>query len=617
MRPNYYRRRIILNWGLSARWIFRILCLVGIWFLAEEGFEKFKEIKARSYAVDLVEVAKKQLVNDRRDLAVISLRSAVDLSPECLPALRLLGQVLDENNDRRAMDCYRFVVFNKSILPGELANLGSGTSASAFFSDGENTELTGANFDFKSSANFAKGVSKDDVNRLIWAAVKYGESRIAIQVANMAARVWKQPALPDLIRAAIHQMEGNLVEQERDLRNAVARQENQETLSALSTFLMQQKDADTIHAAELGGIFQKMAALGEEIGRDALRTGIEMGIVPLSQREAWLRQYRNHPAADHASRLVADDLEMRLNPSLRQNIIQRVLDQSRSLTARSRLDSIKWLLAQNEPSAALTLMPLIEAIRDEEFFLLWLKVAGVAGNWKDVESALQLPENPLRPYQKLPLLAVAIGKRGDTSGMHEIFRKALQLTSKNPEELSSVLQGLLRMGEWNLFKSHAGVLFENPEFARKSLAQFESILAADRDASRFLALYEQAFESSFFSKDPLLIYKLDRLKILLGVPPSLEDQLARLLNDPNNQAFRMNCVLTLLKSGKKARAVYEFSNRQNKIRPESLDPEQKVVFVGVLMAESRVKEAREFASGIPRKKLTREDEALLDGFLGN
>ena len=79
----------------------------------------------------------------------------------------------------------------------------------------------------------------------------------------------------------------------------------------------------------------------------------------------------------------------------------------------------------------------------------------------------------------------------------------------------------------------------------------------------------------------------------------------------------MNYVLTLLKSGKKARAVYEFSNTLNKIRPESLDPEQKVVFVGVLMAESRVKEAREFASGIPRKKLTREDEALLDGFLDN
>ena len=617
MRPNYYRRRIILNWGLSARWIFRILCLVGIWFLAKEGFEKFKEIKARSDAAGLVELAKKQLVNDKRDLALASLRGAVDMSPDFLPALRLLGQVLDENGDRRAIDCYRFVVFNKSILPGELANLGSGNAADAFFADGGGGELTGANFDFKHSVNFAKGVTKDDVNRLIWAAVKYGDSRIAIQVANMAARVWKQPAMSDLIRAAIHQAEGNIVEQEKDLRNAVLKEESLETLSALSTFLVQQKDAGTIHASELLGLFQKTAALGGEIGRDALRTGIEMGIVPLSQRDAWLKQYRNHPAANQSSRLVADDLEMRLNPRSRQEVINRIIDESRALPAGQRFAVVRWLLNQNEPVAAFSLIPLIEAIRDEESFDLWLDVAGASGHWKDVEFALQSPENPLKPYLALPRLAVAIGKRGDTAGMHETFRKALQLTSKNPKELLSVLLGLLRMGEWSLFKSHAGVLFENPEFARKSLAQFESILAADRDASRFLALYEQAFESSFFSKDPLLIYKLDRLKILLGVPPSIEDQQARLIKEPNNQAWRMNYVLTLLKSGKKARAVYEFSNTLNKIRPESLDPEQKVVFVGVLMAESRVKEAREFASGIPRKKLTREDEALLDGFLGN
>ena len=82
-------------------------------------------------------------------------------------------------------------------------------------------------------------------------------------------------------------------------------------------------------------------------------------------------------------------------------------------------------------------------------------------------------------------------------------------------------------------------------------------------------------------------------------------------------SIRMTRSLWLLTGGSPVRALYELEDVEPAIDLGRLAPHEQVAFAAVLAANGRREEAARMAADIPRKKLTREEEAFLEKALAD
>lgn len=614
MRPNYYRRKIIINWGLSWRWIFRIILVVALYFSYLEVQKKIREVKSKKAAQEQVAIAKNYVGQNKVYLAIDTLRKALGFSPKYVPAMRLLAQILDGLDDKRCLEYYRLVVFSNAILPGEIEYATGGGNLDAFFGGDSNYELKGSNFDFAQNAEINPQADADDLLKLIQAAIKFKECNLANFAAKIAADRFHKPALPYSVSAQIKEIEGDKRAQEIALRNAVEIEESKSTLIALARFLIS-NDIARRKSAEICDILQKVSTMGGDESRDALILGLNADLVPAENKAEWLQKFRNHPSADLKSLLLADQYEITAMPNSRSAILKAVLKRSGKLSLPDKVLVGDWLFKQSEPKMALELIPLKEAITSKISFLLWMRAARQVGYWKEIIGALQGTQNPLPYFEGIPYLTEALQKVGENEKSLSAYQEAIQKASKQPTELQAILEGFIMTNQWPLFLANANRILDNTKVARVGLDRFDALTAKYRNTVNRFELYDLALKSPVLCDDQEVIQKLQFLKLVLGKPVEADALKSALIKNPGDLQCRLNLVLAYLKQGKKAKAIYEFISPDNKIELGLFEPSQKIVAVAVLAADSRRNEALQLAATINREMISTQEEALLKSFL--
>jgi len=614
VRPNYYRRKIVLNWGLSWRWICRIILVLALYFFCIEVQTKIREVRAKKSAEELVAIAQSYVGQNKAFLAVDTLRKALGLSPKYVPAMRLLAQILDDLDDKRCLEYYRLVVFSNSILPGEIEYGSGGRNLDAFFGGGENYELKGSNFDFAQNAEINPQANADDLLKLIQAAIKFRECNLATFVAKIASDRFHRPALIYSVSAQIKEIEGDKRAQEIALRNAVEIEESKSTLIALARFLIV-NDIARRKSAEICDILQKVSTMGGEESRDALILALNADLVPAENKAEWLQKFRNHPSADLKSLLLADQYEITFMPDSRSAILKAVLKRSGKLSLPDKVLVGDWLFKQSEPKMTLELIPLKEAITSKISFLLWMRSARQVGYWKEIIGALQGAENPLPYFEGIPYLTEALQKVGDNEKSQSTYQEAIQKASNQPTELQAILEGFIMTNQWPIFLANANRILDNTKVARVGLDRFDALTAKYRNTVNTFELYDLAFKSPFLCDDQEVFQKLQFLKMVLGKPVDADALKSALIKNPGDLQCRLNLVLAYLRQGKKAKAIYEFISPNHKIELGQLEPTQKIVAVAVLVADSRMNEALQLADTINREMISTQEEAFLKSLL--
>ena len=575
MRPVYYERRVRPNFGLSGKWIFRILLIALIAWLGHRAFLFGKGFFDARTATRLVGEAAEKFESGDRAAAVQLLKQAITLDSTNPEAARWMARALDEEGSPQALEYHRLV---------------------------ESAGVAGA----------------DDLRRAALSASRHGLRDRALSAAAAYRNLSGDAVFPYLIEARVHAANENPAAQEKALRVAIEEREDSETLSALTAFLLSDPEILDLNATEITRLLLRLSEIDRgPKGLGALRTGLVSGVLSAEEKKSWLDLYRSHPAASASSLLDAARLQIQAHPEAAPAAVAGLVQSLSAAPIASRTVAARWLLDTQNPAAAQTLLPLESALAERDALELWIESAVALGQWDRMEEALKNPLPAFPDPSRLPALARAVKEQGRADEAAALQAGALSRFRPDSAAFAEVLRGLLAAGEWSLFDENLPVLANDPGFGTDALEKLVPVARSQRDSARMLAFYEKLLRSPFLAQNSFVLDRLQFHRLVLGKPVAVEDIEFRLQQAGDNPSFRVTAALGLLTNGRKAKALHVLEGESRPIDPEALEPFQAAVFAAVLAANSRFDEAAELAARIPRNKLTREEEAFLERALAD
>ena len=612
MRPVFYQRRLQPNFGISWHWFLRLTIAVLAFLLASICWDYAK------YGVSLYRVTRLQkeaevfLAKNQNEEALMNVQKALFLVPDHIGSCRLMARLLDAQGDSRALEYYRFVALEGSILPSEIQLGDAPSDGSGFFNGGGDVVRNGDKFlGAKEEVVLSPKATREDAMNLALAAVKYGRLIVAWDVANCLSIKWKDSYFPHLVKASINGIKGDSGAQESELRTALSKAENLETLMALYQFLLTQAPPKPERSSELVRIIDRIMQI------DPSRKSLELcintiisSILDKNDALSLLQIIRRHPASDPSSLLFSDKFQLGLQPASRLQILQDLVKRSLALSPTERLPAVDWLLDIQEPTLAQSALPLHDAFTSPRTFEMWVEVAIVLKQWSGIAKALADPANPLPNYRTQALEATIAGIKGDPANSRKLWSDVLAKNRDRPEVFLELLISLIRVGEWKLLYLEMPTLLNDPAWARKTVETLIPVARQYRDSALMLDFYGRVMKSRLISNEDIIKDRVAYTRLILGEAVPLEELELRAKKNPENSAFSITHSLGLLKTGAKVKALYRLKDVEPPIRVDDLLPYQQSVYAAVLAANGQVNESQSITKAIPPDSLTRQEEAL-------
>ena len=564
-------------------------------------------------ATQYQKAAEKLLSQNKNDEALMSVQKALFLVPDHIASCRLMARLLDAQGDSRALEYYRFVALEGSILPSEIQLVDASSDAGAFFDGGGDVLRSGDRFlGVKEEVVLSPKATREDAMNLALAAVKYGRLVVGWDVANLLSLKWKDSVFPHLLRASINGKMGDLAAQELELRSALSKSENLETLMAFYEFLLYQPLSKPERSAELVRVLDQITKLNPSrkslelcantISSVSLEAADALGLIQIIRR---------HPASDPASLLFADKLQLDLQPDSRSPILQGLFKRLLALPPMERLPSVDWLINVQEPTLAQAALPLPDAIASTKTFEMWIEATILLKQWNTIDNALADPANPLPAYRTQALEATIAGIKGNPAKSRELWSAVLSKNRDRPDVFLELLISLIRVGEWKVLYQEMPALLNDQNWAFKAVQTLIPIARQYRDSTLMLEFYQQAMKSRIIANEESVKDRAGYTRLILGEAVPLEALESRSRKNPENASFRLTYALGLLKSGSKVKALFELKDVEPSIQVGALLPHQKAVYATIVAANGQVEEAQGIIKTISFGSLTRQEEALV------
>jgi hypothetical protein len=564
-------------------------------------------------ATQYQKAAERLISQNKNDEAFMNVQKALFLVPDHIASCRLMARLLDEQGDSRALEYYRFVALQGSILPSEIQLGDASSDAGAFFDGGGDVLRSGDKFlGAKEEVVLSPKATREDAMNLALAAVKYDRLVVAWDVANLLSLKWQDSVFPHLLKASIDGKMGDLAAQELELRSALSKSENMETLMAFYEFLLSQPQPKPERSPELVRIMDKITKL------DPTRKSLELCVNTISSGGletddalGLIQIIRNHPASDPASFLFVDKLQLDVQPASRSLILQDLVKRLLALSPMERLPAVDWLIDVQEPTLAQAALPLPDAIASPKTFEMWIELAIALKQWSAIAQALADPANPLPAYRIQALEATIAGIKGNPAKSRELWIAVLSKNRDRPDIFLELLTSLIRVGEWKVLYQEMPALLNDQNWAFKAVQTLIPTARQYRDSTLMLEFYQQAMKSRIIANEETIKDRAGYTRLILGEAVPLEALESRSRKNPENASFRLTYALGLLKSGSKVKALFELKDVEPSIQVGALLPHQKAVYATIVAANGQVEEAQGIIKTISFGSLTRQEEALV------
>ena len=542
----------------------------------------------------------------------MSAQKALFLIPEHIESCRLMARLLDEKGDSRALEYYRFVALQGAILPSEIQLGDAPSDGGGFFDGGGDVVRNGDKFlGAKEEVVLTPKATREDAMNLALAAVKYGRLIVAWDVANLLSAKWKDSSFPHLVKASINGKMGDSGAQESELRTALSKTENLETLLAFYQFLLTQVPPKPERSLELVRIIDRITQI--DPSRKSLElciNAINSSVLDENDALSLLQIIRRHPVSDPSALLFADKFQLGLQPASRLQILQVLVKRSLALSPTERISAVDWLLDIQEPTLAQSALPLHDAFTSPRTFEMWVELAIVLKQWSGIAKALADPSNPLPNYRTRALEATIAGIKGNPANSRKLWSEVLAKNRDRPEVFLELLISLIRVGEWKLLYVEMPSLLNDPAWASKTLETLIPVVRQYRDSALMLDFYGHVMKSQLIANEDIIKDRAAYTRLILGEAVPLEELELRVKKNPQNSAFRITQALGLLKAGAKVKALYGLKDVEPPIHVADLLPYQQSVYAAVLAANGQVNDSQSITKAIPPGSLTRQEEAL-------
>ena len=523
--------------------------------------------RARQVAA-LTELALKYGQKQMSREAMMSVETALRLDPLDLGALRVLAQLQSTQSGAAALAVY-----------GRLRGVG--------------------------------GLTEDDARRYVRLAADQAQWSLAEELIAVATTDGSA-ATPFILQAELREAQGDRDGALAAWRQAMASDPGDEARAGLWRLLVKNRTGAESSSGEMGDLLRELVTRPHRHGAEALATGLELGLAEEPELRVWAERLRDHPQATPGQRLLAEEAAMRLDPSVRPQVLARVAASLRTQAPAERLMAMRWLLRLGAAEEAAQGMTRDEAMRQSDTFLIWLEAVALTGRWDDVLAAMAEPAQPLDDSLKLVWRGRAWRAQGRNAEADGAFRTALQRAAAVSPE---VVVFLRRIGEAPLLEAHWASQFADPARAGEALVAVESVLRSHGDAALIGWMYDVAAASPVLSQQFEVMNEQAYWHLILREPVSLDSVAQRVTDHPLDLRCRLTLALALVSGGQGEEARRLLENFLPDPLSSGLSARERSVTIHVLAAAGDMTAARAVAATVPARALTQQENALLQRVL--
>lgn len=359
------------------------------------------------------------------------------------------------------------------------------------------------------------------------------------------------------------------------------------------------------------------------------------------------RALEDHPLAQAPQKLLALDLIAHDDPTQREALIARAINDWKNGEAASLVALATWLNGKGEYQREFDAIPLEKALQTRDLYLQHLDALGALGRWSEIKQLLESERFPFDPVIQRMYLARCNAQLGEKTAAANNWQRALEAAGADVQKLLT----LAGYAEKNGALETAGAAYETATSAipklrtaqqgRLRLAQVkrdtkkihavladmlktwpnDTALQNDEAYTRLLLLpNDHEGISNLALSDAKRVLSQDNPDASENVPPKsvsselmVIEKLAENLvqREPASLPHRTLLALARLKQGCPIAALDAYANIQP--APNALSPSALAVHAAILAAADRPDDARREIAQAPLEKLLPEEQAVTAG----
>jgi hypothetical protein len=353
---------------------------------------------------------------------------------------------------------------------------------------------------------------------------------------------------------------------------------------------------------------ESVADANDSYGLLALQRLAEEKNLDPTQLDHLIQRLKSHPLAGEAQRLTALGLEIRRQPAQRAQLIDRAMADHAGASTADRQAFARWLVTLHEPERVLTLIPLDEALGNQDLFSDYLDAMSELGQWSALRKILLDHKVPLEEPLVQLYLARCACELGDDKSEELYWRSAEIAAAHNPK----LQLGLAVYAEQEGEKDRAAELYRlltaEPLVARVA---FEGLLRTIRRQGTPAQRDVLDQMAARYAGDPTVEGADIYLNLLLKDHlKEMGDRLGPLLQtNPDDLALRTDLALIELRTGHVADALAVF--RVTPLDWTKAPVPTQVVYAATLEANGRHREARRILVPVDLDQLRPEERRLV------
>lgn len=363
--------------------------------------------------------------------------------------------------------------------------------------------------------------------------------------------------------------------------------------------------------------FKTLAELADEVrDRSALPLyiGLLKACVPWDAQPEWAARLKKHPACDMRMRLLADAILVWRSPSTKPIVVAEILEFAKDKPLGERILASQWLLRENEPEQAASLIKDEEALEKAEAFTVWFEANAASGQSKKLLVAVSQLRETLPYGTWLLRSAQALDMVGKTEASREARLAALEQAKKNPDLCAKLLTESAFAGDRNFLPLFLQAM-PNSASSKEKLRDLISSVRKKGDSRLFGTLLSAIDSTPIPFKDAHLRGELEYTNLLLAREIDWNALTKAGQQKPVTPESHFPYLAGLVAMGNPKEALSDLLKFHPNLDARTLEPWQQAILVWILAKNERWPEAFEFAALIPPHGLSTQERALLDRFL--
>jgi hypothetical protein len=308
--------------------------------------------------------------------------------------------------------------------------------------------------------------------------------------------------------------------------------------------------------------------------------------------------------------LLAADLRIQAQPDDASRIFDEEIDRWRNGKPEELIELARWLNLHQQPERALALVPIEQALQNNQLLLTRLDALASLQRWTDIDDTLTRPDLTLDPSVIESFRARAAQERGAVLDAEVHWNHAISLAGSDGNKLRFVANfaeqsranpsALKAYEQLARFPSEARIAFEGAE----RVSQRTGDAAIQRTAAQKIA--------AAAPDDPNAADQVAYMNLLLGEEVESNFALAKRLAEkyPNRLAYRVTAALGYLRMHDAGSALAQF-NAPVPIDWKQTQPSWRAVYAATLLANERPDEAQQMIGTIPVDRLNPRERALI------